>query len=62
MVSNQKKEMTIEEKDNKIIFNILVITAVLIIVGFIYSILNKPQPIKNNMKSRIEINQPIKIT
>ena len=62
MVSKQKKEMTIEEKDNKIIINILFITALLIIGGFIYSIVNKPQPVKASIKSVFETSQQVKTT
>lgn len=62
MISKQKSEMTTEEKDNKIIFNILVITGLLIIAGFIYSIVNKPQPAKAGIKSAFERNYQVKIT
>ena len=62
MNSKQKSEMTTEEKDNKIIFNILFITGLLIIAGFIYSIVNKPQPAKAGIKSAFEKNHQVKIT
>lgn len=57
MINKQKGEMTIEEKDNKIIFNILFITGVLLIGGFIYSIANRPQSAKVEVKRVFEKNQ-----
>lgn len=62
MVSKQKKDMALEEKDNKIIFNILFITGLLIVGGFIYSIVNKPQPTKASIKNVFETSQQVKIT
>lgn len=60
MINKQKSEMTIEEKDNKIIFNILFIICILLIGGFIYSIANKPQLMKAGVEKAFETNQQVK--